>query len=229
MGDPLGQAIHDHHFQNQQAKLWIHNMYGAAEEMPVSVYFRDATNFHMLETIALEQCSGTVLDIGAGAGAHAIWLQEHTDVTALEISPLSCEVMADRGIHKILNMDIRSHKNATYDTLLLLMNGIGLVETLAGLKKFLVHAKTLIRPGGSMIFDSSDVAYLYEDELPADPPYYGEIAFQYEYKKQLSNWFHWLYVDRRTLAGIARDGGWRYEFIAEDEHDQYLARLWPIT
>ncbi len=227
MADPLGQAIHDYHFRNHPGKLWIHNMYGSKEEMPVSAYFRPPSQFHELEAIAVERCVGHVLDIGAGAGAHALYLQEIMSVTALEVSPLSCEVMRDRGVRDVVNSSINDYSGKQFDTLLLLMNGIGLVETIQGLRTFLPKMKQLVKPAGSMIFDSSDVAYLYEGEVPAGPPYYGEIAYQYEYKKLLSNWFHWLYVDRSTLAAIAKESGWKYEFIAEDSHDQYLARLWP--
>ena len=56
---------------------------------------------------------------------------------------------------------------------LLLMNGIGLCATLEGLQHFLQHAKGLLQAGGQLLFDSSDVAYLYNGKPPKGTPYYG--------------------------------------------------------
>jgi len=226
MTDPLGQAIADYYFQRAPAKLWIHNTYGPKEEMPVAAYFRKYPDMPELEHTALQLCEGGILDIGAGAGSHALWLQQQgKDITALEIAAPACTVMKERGIQKIIQQDIFSYHEKKYNTLLLLMNGIGLTGTLSGLQKFLLHAATLLLPGGRLIFDSSDVAYVYEYNLPDLKHYYGEIAYRYEYKRIKSDWFNWLYVDRFTLSALAASEGWKYELVTEDEHGQYLAIL----
>ncbi len=226
MTDPLGQAIADYFYQNAPAKLWIHNTYGPKEEMPVAAYFRNAQQMPALEHSALQICRGKILDIGAGAGSHALWLQQQgAAITALEISALSCRVMQQRGIQKIIQQDIFAYTGETFDTLLLLMNGIGLCGSLDSLRRFLQHAGTLLNPGGQLLFDSSDVAYVYKDHFPNLKEYYGEIAYRYEYKRKKTDWFKWLYVDRHTLAAVAAAEGWRYEYITEDENGQYLARL----
>ncbi len=229
MTDPLGQAIADYFYHNAPAKLWILNTYGPKEEMPVAAYFRNAQQMPALEHSALQTCRGKILDIGAGAGSHALWLQQQNkDITALEISVLSCEVMQQRGIQKIMQQNIFSYTGETFDTLLLLMNGIGLCGTLDGLRRFLQHAATLLNPGGQILFDSSDVAYVYKNHFPDLKEYYGEIAYRYQYKGKKTDWFKWLYVDRHTLSAIAAAEGWRYEYITEDENGQYLARLQKV-
>src|SRR5579875_3682175 len=131
MSDILGQAVHAYyHQQKPHYKLWIHNRYGPKEEMPVETYFRDEDDMPDLEWLALNECRGTVLDIGAGAGSHALLLQERGfDVTAIEISPLSIEVMRQRGVKNIIEGDVFKYSEQQYDTLLLLMNGIGLAGT----------------------------------------------------------------------------------------------------
>lgn len=226
MNDVLGQALYDYYTKTSRSKLWIHNKYGDKEEMPVSMYFREAANLPDLELIALQNCKGRVLDIGAGAGSHALLLQEKgVEVTALEISPKAAEVMKLRGVKSIIRKDIFKFEENTFDTLLLLMNGIGLTGNITLLKEFFRHAKKLLNPGGQLIFDSSDVAYLYEGKLPEIENYYGEILYQYEYKKQKTDWFTWLYIDKNRLTQIAKDEGWETEILYEDEFDQYLARL----
>ena len=225
MNDALGQAIFDHYHKKATYPLWIHNKYGVKEEMPVETYFRDEEDMPDIEWLALEQSRGRVLDIGAGAGSHALLLQHQKfDVTAIDVSPLSIQVMKARGVEQALEANIYKFNQGKFDTLLLLMNGIGLAATLAGLKLLLGHLKTLINDGGQILFDSSDVAYLYESNLPGHI-YYGEIQYQYEYNSLKSEWFSWLYVDENTMKAIAEESGLIMEVLLEDENGQYLARL----
>ena len=229
MKDVLGTAISDFHNNTSTGKLWVHNKYGPKEEMPVDVYFRDMDSMPDLEWAALNQCRGRILDIGAGAGSHALALQEmKLDISALDISPLSAAVMRARGVRNVVNEDFFHLNTETlYDTLLLLMNGIGLSGTLSGLRLFLTKARSLLHPGGQLIFDSSDIAYLYNGKPPKSPEYYGEILYQYEYRRRRSDWFKWLFIDRKTLTNIVTEEGWQIELIFEDPHDQYLVRCRP--
>jgi len=224
--DVFGGALRDFYTDNFTQKLILHTSYGEPENMPLDIFFRDEEEMAEVELEALSCCYGKVLDIGAGAGSHALALQNlDLDVTALEISPLATEIMRERGVKKVVNQDIFTYSGTTYDTLLLLMNGIGLVGDMAGLRRFLQHAKKLLNPNGQLVFDSSDITYLYEGNLPAGEKYYGEIAYQYEYRQVKGEWFKWLYIDQDTLAQIAGEEGWLPIIQYEDEQDQYLARL----
>jgi SAM-dependent methyltransferase len=225
MNDILGYAMTDYFQGRFTGKLWVHNKYGPREEMPVQIYFRDMEAMPELEWIALQQCRGKILDIGAGAGSHALVLQQlGQDITALDISPLLATLMENRGVNKVICGDFFELSTGTYDTLLLLMNGIGLAGTLEGLERFLQKAEKLLRPGGQLIFDSSDIAYLYKGRIPKGRGYYGELFYQYEYKRQRSDWFQWLFIDRKTFTTIAAKAGWETAILSEDGHDQYLAR-----
>jgi len=184
MKDVLGQAMADYYQTlidgtTFTGRLWVHDgsKHGRKARMPVEVYFRNSDDMPELEWIALQQCRGRILDIGAGAGSHALALQQlGQDVTALEISPLAAEVMSGRGVRQIICADFFSlavDAGSVYDTLLLMMNGIGLSGTLDGLRVFLRKARLLMRPGGQLVFDSTDVAYLYDGRPPTTLPYYG--------------------------------------------------------
>jgi SAM-dependent methyltransferase len=227
--DIFGLALTDYYQNKTTEILWLHNNYGEEEEMPVDVFFREQNDFPELENKALTLCRGSILDIGAGVGSHALMLQEREKlVFALELSAAACAIMQQRGTQNIINEDIFHYQTRKFDTLILLMNGIGLCGNLNGLKNFLTHAKSLLNIGGQLIFDSSDIAYLYEDIEMPEEKYYGEIAYQYEYKNQKGDWFNWLYIDQQTLTNIANEIGWRCEIIFEDDMDQYLAKLTPI-
>lgn len=226
MKDVLGQALKDYQHGRREHKLYIHNMYGKKERMPLSIYFRSLRTISKLEYLALEACTGCILDVGAAAGSHALLLQKKgLSVTAIDISPGAVEVMGQRGVQIIASGDIFSYKEKKFDTLLLLMNGIGLAGTIDGLQKLLTAFKKLLKPGGQVLFDSSDVAYLFTaDNFPLQH-YYGEVDYEYEYREQHSGWFKWLYVDKQTMQKVALKAGFAMKLMYEDEHDQYLARL----
>lgn len=227
MTDVLGQAIYDYYHNRSAGRLWIHNTYGKKEEMPVDIYFRNEKEMPELELLALAKCRGKILDIGAGAGSHALALQRmNKEVTALEISEKACDVMKQRGVQQVICGDVFGWQTqAPFDTLLLLMNGIGLCGTINGLTKFLEQATRLLMPDGQLLFDSSDIAYLYKGKLPQTGPYYGELTYQYQYGRQKTAPFQWLYIDRQTLTLTAAAAGWKTEWLTEDEWGQYLVRL----
>jgi len=225
MADLPGQAILDFYQGEAKQRLWIHTTYGKREEMPVETYFRDLDEMSEIEITALKLCRGEVLDIGAAAGSHALILQnQKIDVTALDLSATACDVMKKRSVLKILHKDIFQYEEKKFDTLLLLMNGIGLCGTIEGLKNGLIHFEKILKMQGQLLFDSSDIAYLYEGSIP-DHPYYGELEYRYSYKRLKTDPFFWLYIDKETLKNIAEPLGWKCEIIMEDENDQYLACL----
>lgn len=226
--DAFGQALRDFYEDKEVGKLWLHNTYGQPEDMPIDIFFRSEEDISELDEYALSLCKGKILDIGAGVGAHSLILQSYgLDVTALEISSAACDIMKKRGVRNIINADIFS-KQKQYDTLLLLMNGIGLCGDIKGLDDLLVHLRKSLKKDGQIILDSSDISYLYTPGQVPGHPYYGEISYQYEYKSVKGEWFKWLYVDFDRLKSIAKKHGFFCERLFEDDMDQYLARLIAI-
>jgi SAM-dependent methyltransferase len=228
--DVYGEALAEY-FEKEELRspLLLHSTYGDIEEMPVEVFYRDSEDFPELEFIALSLCDGKVLDVGAGVGAHALYLQEKNfDVTALEISQTACNIMQQRGVQKIAQQDFFALANQKFDTLLFLMNGIGLAGSLDGFRQLLAHSKTLLSEKGQLLFDSSDISYLYDEYRIQRPEYYfGEIGYQYEYKGIKGEPFKWLYLDQKTLIKVAHEEGWVVQILFEDENDQFLVRMEP--
>jgi len=226
MNDIYGQFLKDYLKQGKTDIIWLNNNYAEAEEMLAEIFFRKEYELSDLELLALRLCKGKVLDIGAGAGAISLVLQRRKfDVTALEISQGAVEVMKNRGVDKIINENIFKFTGEKYDTLLLMMNGIGFCEYLDGITNFLEHAKKLLNKNGQILFDSSDVSYLYENQKYEDDGYYGEIDYQYEYLNKKGDWFSWIYIERTLMQEIAEKSGYHMEVLFDDGSDQYLARL----
>ena len=191
--------------------------------MPAAVFFRDEFDFTTLEHLALIECKGKVLDVGAGAGALAIVLQERGfEVHALENSAGSIQAMKQIGVRNVINSSFEKH-TGKYDTVLVQMNGLGLAGTLANVPSFLKKCMSLLNPDGQLLVDSSDISYMYEDDLPEDS-YFGEVHYCYEYNGEMDDWFDWVYVDPTKLTEMVNEMGLSIEILTE-ENDQFLARI----
>lgn len=228
--DPMGAAIADYWKHGVAGRLRVFSPDFDEDEIPVETLFRSFEEMPALEQEALRLAAGRILDVGAGAGCHSLALQEMgKDVTAVEISPLSAQTMREQGVANVLQQDFFT-LDSSFDTILMLMNGIGIVGTLDRLPRFFRHIRSILSPGGQLLLDSSDLCYLFEDEegiieLPDSQRYYGELEYRMQYKKIKGDPFPWLYIDEDTLTAEAAKAGFTAEVIARGEHYEYLARL----
>ena len=71
------------------------------------------------------------------------------DVCAIDISPLSVEVMKQRGVNdpRLINLFDETFSE-TFDTILMLMNGSGIIGRLNYMPGFFQRMKRILRPGG---------------------------------------------------------------------------------
>lgn len=235
--DILGEALLD--FQNGDYSEDIvtfltlnKHLVEEKDTLPLTYLFRTFEEMPPLEKKALRLCYGTVLDIGCGAGSHSLYLQEKgLSITALDASMGAIETCKLRGVEKNIHSKITDFKGQRFDTLLLLMNGIGIAGTLQKLNALLDHLKTLLNPGGQILLDSSDLIYMFDEDtdgghwIPFGDSYYGEVTFQMEYKRRSSKSFEWLYLDYNTLQNVAHAHNFSCELVSEGNHYDYLARI----
>lgn len=225
--DVLGRALTD--YTNDISEIIKVIVNGNVDDsMLAEIFFRKEDELNDIESLALEHSKGDILDIGAAAGCHSLILQENYTCDALEISSLSCEVMRKRGVKNVINKDIFNHSGKKYDTILLLMNGFGLTGSLNKTIRLLQHLKSLLKDGGQIIGDSTDIKYMFingpYDTDKIENNYYGETIIELQYKGDKSI-FPWLYVDAIKMEEIALFSGFNFETIATTESHQYLARL----
>ena len=117
-----------------------------------------------------------------------------------------------------------------FDTILLAMNGIGIVGKVERLPQFFRSVKRLLAPGGQVLLDSSDIRYIFMDDdgsmdIDLAAGYYGEIDYQMRYKNITGEPFDWLYIDFDTLSIYAEEHGFICEKCIDGEHYDYLARI----
>lgn len=233
-GDPIGQAIQDYAKNKKPFDIIVSSDLCDDDIIPIEVLFRKEEEMPELELRALDQCRGHVLDIGAGAGVHSLALQDRGhQVSAIDVSAGAVTYMQQNGI-KAQQIDFYNLKNeAKYDTILSLMNGMGLAKNLDNLSNFLKKVYELLAPGGRFVADSTDVKYLYEDEeggywLDLNSAYYGNFKFQMHYKKVSGPEFEWLYIDYDTLHQKATECGFkcRRVYSVEENFLAVLEKIW---
>jgi SAM-dependent methyltransferase len=233
--EPHEAAMSAYHRGDRDAVIVVYDDY-ERDEVPISYFFRGPEQFLPYEQRALAECWGRVLDVGAGSGSHTLaLLSRGLDVTAIEVLPDLVEILRDRGIGDARVgtwMDIDAGQ---FDTVLMLMNGLGLAETLNGLRGFLGEARRLLRPGGQILADSTDVRVRMDPEAARsgtlerpDGRYLGELHFQLEFQGRKGPPFGQLYVDPVTLKRYTDEFRWGCDILMPpDEHGHYLARLTP--
>lgn len=233
MKDVLGTALKAYYFdKNTKDKLFTNSSISEQDELPLNYLFRSFKEMPVLEQKALALAKGKILDVGCGAGNHALYLQDQKkNVKGIDISKGAIEVAKDRGLkHTEINNIYDFKSEEKYDTILVLMNGTGICGKLDKLADFLTHLSSFLNPSGQILIDSSDVIYMFEDEkgehwIDASQNYYGEVEFSMKYKQLETEKFDWLYVDYNTLQRCAIYHQLNCELIIEGNHYDYLARI----
>ena len=231
MKDLMGRAIWDYFYQENPEDLQTETSISELDDLPVSYLFRTYKEMNALEQKALDLSLGKVLDVGAGAGSHALYLQndKKLKVTALDISPKSIEICKARGLENAVCEDFLKFSGDKFDTILLLMNGTGIFQSLAKIDQYLQKLKTLVAENGQILIDSTDILYMYDQDedggvlVPATG-YYGELDYYLHYKGESEEPMKWLYQDFNTLKNAAQANGFKIQKVLQVE-DSYLARL----
>ena len=230
---PHTRALSAFHAGDQTATLTVRSSLGELDEMPAALFFREGADLFPFEVYALELCRGRTLDVGAGTGVHSLELQVRGfDVTAIEIQPELVDIQRDRGVRRRICADFTGWAEDRFDTVLMLMNGIGPVGTLSGLDRYLEHAHGLVAPGGQILVDSGEAIVVGrvapEDAVhwpPTEAGYVGEAWIELEYRGERGPPFRELYADMLTLGAHAERASWTCDIVFEGESGGYLARL----
>ena len=230
--DLFGEALLDLLKGEYQHDFSTHLSIDEHNLLPLPYMFREFDQMPKLEQLALKLCSGKILDVGCGAGSHSLYLQDSGfDVTALDRSAGAIESCRLRGVENPVKSSFLDYSGTKFDTILLLMHGIGMAGRINKLNDFLRHLGSLLKAGGQVLLDSSDIIYMFENDedgafwVPAEVEYYGEVWFITEYKGVKSEPFPWLYLDFDRLNKVASKNNLTCELVSRGDHFDYLARL----
>ena len=232
--DIYGKALSSYLRSPEKQVILVHSDIAETEPYPISWFFRESREFPELEKTALDLCRGRILDVGAGTGIHTLELQaRNQDCTGIDISDGAVDCMAKQGVKNAKFQDFYAIENEKYDTLLMLMNGFGIMGKLEFVPQFFEKANELLNPGGQIIVDSSDLLHLYQEEdgsvmIDLNSGYYGEITYQMEFEGEMGHPFPWLFLDFGLLKDEAQRAGFEAEKIYEEESNHYLAKITRI-
>lgn len=233
MKDLFGKAMFDFQTNNSPEDIITETSISEEDEMIVDYLFRSYNEMPKIEQKALQLATGKILDVGCGAGSHSLSLQNdrNLEVTSIDISEKAIETCKLRGVKNAKVQNILDFEGEKFDTIVLLMNGVGIFGKLENCNKFLSKLKSLLNESGQILLDSSDIIYMFDEDedggkwIPSNNDYYGELVFNISYKGEKEEPFDWLYLDYNTLQNAAIANGLKCELVLEGEHYDYLAKL----
>lgn len=223
--DPMGRAIYDYSNKAHNNIIKVYSPEFFDDYIETAYLFRGYDDFPEVEQLAMQKASGEILDIGCGAGSHSIYLKNQgKSIEALDISSYICEVIKKEDITTHCVDILNFGPDKKYDTLLLLMNGLGIAGRNHLLPHFLNKLKSLLTPDGQILIESCSTNYLFDDPQDAED-FSGEILYQMEYEGIKGEPFHWLYLPYEKLKNVALENGLKSELLLEHDGSTYLAKL----
>lgn len=184
---------------------------------------REYSQWPYIEKLALERCFGEVLEIGSLHGVHAKHLkQKKLNIECCEIDPLAAKALSKEfEVHEGDVFKLNFQKK--YDCILILMNGLGLLESYKEAGTKIKQLLSLLNENGKIIADSSYLEFL--DNEKEDYPY-GEVPYHLEYKKLRSDKSKWLFLSLSDLRNLSEEHKFSFELLAYDEENHhYLVEI----
>lgn len=230
MKDLFGKALLDYYNGNYTEDLVTATSISTEDILPLPYLFRSFDDMPKLEQEALKLAKGHVLDVGCGSGCHSLYLQNNgLEVVSIDISEGAVEVAQKQGLKNVHQIDFHE-VTGTFDTVLMLMNGAGILKSVKHAPECLSKLKSLLKPNGQALVDSSDLSYMYHDEdedfwVDLNASYYGELDYFVSYKGEKEEPFSWLYADFYLLRQLCDQSGLDCKLACEGDHYDYLARI----
>ncbi|MCW2917358.1 MAG: hypothetical protein JWN52_5426 [Actinomycetia bacterium] len=199
----------------------------------VAAYFADRDEWPPAEQWAADLVTGRVLDVGCGAGRQGLVLaQAGHNVLGIDPSPGAIAVATERGLNASFGTATNIPADAgTFDTVLLLGNNLGLLESHESARVLLNHLASVTRRGGQLLGSSRDphviytgdhFAYLQRNVQAGRMP--GQTRLRLRDGFSTTGWFDYLYVSPTELAEIVEGTPWQLAAVEENGVD-FCARL----
>lgn len=197
------------------------------------LYFSEYDEWVEIDKKAMEYVKGKVLDIGCGAGRHALYLQGlGFDVVGIDNSPKAIKVCRERGLLRaeVLSITQVSKRFGTFDTILMMGNNLRLMGNPKRARWLLRRFAGMTKENARIIAQTINVV---QSEMPEHVAYHasnrargrlpGQIRLRVRYKKFASKWFDWLTVSEDELRELLMGVKWRIHETITGEQGRYTA------
>lgn len=232
--DAFGLALKDF-LAGESSVTIIERSDGYIDTDDVGQYFDPPSKWHVLYRKAIARAKGRVLDIGCGAGRHALALQEKgLRVVGIDESRLAVRICRQRGLRdaRALGIDELSAKLGLFDTILMLGNNLGLLGGLPGARRTLKKLSRLTAEDGVIVAETMDP---HMTRNPLHKRYQrlnrrrgrlpGQISLRVRYKDLATPWFDYLFVSQSELRRILAGSDWRIDDLIRSDGASYVAIL----
>lgn len=196
-----------------------------------AMYFTGPSEWGALEVDACARVTGRVLDVGCGAGRHALYLQDQGfAVTGVDVSAGACEVSRARGVRDVRQVGLADLPvlGERFDTFLMLGANLGLIgsDPAAALSGLAAVAAPGARILGGLGFTRSDApvqqAYYARNSAAGRLP--GALRIRTRFANLADPWVSLLFCTVDELRSVVEGSPWRVTAVDGDDGG-YLAEL----
>lgn len=235
--DAYGRALRDYHETGEGFEIVERDDGYISPSGGPSIYVAEPDEWPNSEREAVALAEGRVLDIGCGAGRHALFLQDlGHEVVGIDASPGAVAVARERGVERVEELDVVNVDalESTFDTILMMGNNFGLVGTQDRAPAMLGVLADVTAEGGRIIAESMDphatnepehLAYHERNRERGRMP--GALRLRVRYKTAATDWFEYLLVSPEEMREVVAETPWTVTDVHEIGNDRgsYVAVL----
>lgn len=231
--DAFGQALYDCHLGRNAYQVIERDDGLVGPALGMAGYFSEYKAWPAHQRKGLRLARGRVLDIGCGAGRHALYLQEKgLEVVGIDNSPLAVRVCRLRGLKdaRLMSITQLSRRLGTFDTVLMYGNNFGLFGGFRRARWLLRRLHRMTSSHARIIAESRDP---YQTDQPCHLRYHrlnrrrgrmpGQLRIRTRYQTCATPFFDYLLVSPQEMRRILDGTGWRAARFIHATGGRYVA------
>lgn len=236
--DAFGQELWAY-FKGQNICEIIERDDGYFSAYQSKVYFSEHADWPIIEQKAMTFVKGKVLDIGCGAGRHALYLQQKGfSVVGVDSSPLAVKVCKLRGLKKtrVMSLENLSFKPNTFGTILMLGGNFGLMGNPKKARRLLRKLRRITTKNAIIIAETRDP---YNTDNPLHLKYHrlnrsrgklsGQTRIRVRFEKTVTRWIEFLIVSKEEMKQLINGTGWKISRFIDSENSGYVAIIEKVA
>jgi len=213
--------------------------YFSATDQSPKVYFSEHADWSIIEQKAMDFVKGKVLDIGCGAGRHALYLQqEGFSVVGVDSSPLAVKVCKLRGLKKtrVMSLENLTFKPNAFSTILMLGGNFGLMGNPKKARRLLKKLKRITTKNAIIIAETRDP---YNTDNQLHLKYHklnrsrgklgGQTKIRIRFEKTVTKWIEFLMVSKQEMEQLINATGWKISRFINSKNAGYVAIIERIA